>query len=253
MIRRLAHLLRPCIRGAAGGVLVLALAGCAYTSSDGYFVSPRYGFKIRPVPADPWRATPDVANILALNDPSTSVLYYDNPHSGGVISLQVLPRHYDASAPFTDELTYIYRRMLGTPHDDMRTVVGGKFTSFGDAIRITRHDGIQRAEFLLAGTMGRRPTARARELARERLEASQPFAGPRTGEELKEQRKFRYESLTPEYTGNYRGKVVVFLRNGTLYEFYYIDNTLTYDSGVRVFDAFVGSLKFLTGFLGLGG
>ncbi len=228
-------------------VFSAALTGCAgfALDKDGMFVFSGHDFRIRPIKGEPWRRTPDVADILALNDPSTSVLFYDNPYSGGVISLQVLPRHFDGVGDFKDELAFIYRRFLGTPHADMRTVVAESFVPFGKALRITRRKGTVRAEFRLRGLMGRRPTSRARELQRERLEASQPFGGPRTQEEVKQERRFRYGSLTPAFTGNYRGKVVVFLRAEKLYEFYYIDHTRAFESGLPVFDAFVESLEFL--------
>ncbi len=232
----------------AGGLALALLAGCAgYEAGDETFVSLRHGFRVRPVPADPWRRTPDVADILALNDPSTSVLYFDNPYSGGVISLQVVSRHFSGPAAFLDELRFIYRRMLSTPHMDMRTVADGRFAPFDRAVRISGGKEAERGEFDLRGTMGRRPTSRARELARERLEERQPFGGPRTREEVREQREFREQRLTPAYTGNYRGKVVVFLRGGKLYEFYYIDHALAFERGLRAFDAFVASLEFLPG------
>ncbi|MEE9274023.1 MAG: hypothetical protein V3V62_01770, partial [bacterium] len=183
--------------------------------------------------------------ILALNDPSTSALYYDNTYSGGVISLQVLPRHFSKGETFLDELKYIYRRMLSAPHTDIRTVVKGKFLPFERSVRLRREKGVERAEFDLQGLMGRRPTALARMEARERLEATQPFGGPRTQEEVKEERAFRQSSLTPAYTGSYRGKVVVYLREGRLYEFYYIDHAQAFENGLPVFDAFVGSMTFL--------
>ncbi len=228
-------------------VFSVALTGCVdfALDKDGRFVFSKHDFRIRPIKGKPWRRTPDVADILALNDPSTSVLYYDNPYSGGVISLQVLPRHFDAARDFEDELAFIYRRFLVTPHADMRMVVAESFVPFEKALRITRRKGTVRAEFRLRGLMGRRSTSKARELQRERHEASQPFGGPRTRKEVKQERRFRYGSLTPTFTGNYRGKVVVFLRAGKLYEFYYIDHTRTFERGLPVFDAFVGSLEFL--------
>ena len=231
-------------RGAAFCVLAL-LMGCAAPIAEraGKYVSAKHGFEIRPIGGDTWRRTPDEADILALNDPSTSVLYYDNPYSGGVISLQVLARHYPSGGKLADEVRYIYRRMLSTPHNDMRTVAGDKFVPLGRAVRLSRAKGAERAEFYLRGTMGRRPTALAREQARRRLEAIQPFGGPRTKKEVKAAREFRYAQLTPAHTSNYRGKVVVFLREGTLYEFYYIDHRLAFEKGLRDFDAFVESFK----------
>jgi hypothetical protein len=233
-------------RWLAAGCVVAALAGCGgLSSSGGKLVSWRHSFQITPLRGEPWRRTPDVANILALNDPSTSVLYYDNPYSGGVISLQVLPRHYPGEGNFRDELRFVYRRMLSTPHNDMRTVRDGNFAPFPRAVRIEEGKGFERAEFQLKGSMVRRPTARARELALKRLEAGQPFGGPRTKEEVKEERAFRSAQLTPVHTANYRGKVVIFLRGKKLYEFYYIDHALAYEKGVLDFDAFVKSFEFL--------
>ncbi len=233
-------------RWLAAGCTVAALAGCGGLRMEGgKLVSRKHSFKIAPIKGEPWRRTPDVADILALNDPSTSVLYYDNPYSGGVVSLQVLPRHYPKEGNFRDELRFLYRRMLSTPHHDMRTMRDGNFAPFARAVRIELGDGFERAEFQVKGTMGRRPTARARELAQRRLEARQPFGGPRSKEEVKEERAFRSAQLTPAYTANYRGKVVVFLRGGKLYEFYYIDHALAYEKGVQDFDAFVKSIEFL--------
>ncbi len=78
-------------RWLAAGCVIATLAGCGgMSSSGGKLVSRRHSFKIMPLKVVHWRRTPDVAEILALNDPSTSVIYYDNPYSGGVISLQVL-------------------------------------------------------------------------------------------------------------------------------------------------------------------
>ena len=234
-----------------GGRAILALlaalwlAGCAAHQGEERFVSFRHAFQVRPMPADPWRRTPDVANILALNDPSTSVLYYDNPYTGGVISLQVVSRHYDAEASFLDEIRYVYRRMLATPHTDMRTVSEGRFVPLDRAVRFGREKGAERGEFYVSGSMGRRPSARARELEREAIEERQPFAGPREREEVREERRYRAERLTPAYTGNYRGKVIVFLRGGKLYELYYIDHALAFEAGLPAFDAFVASLEFL--------
>jgi hypothetical protein len=144
-----------------------------------------------------------------------------------------------------DELRYIYRRMLSTPHTNMRTVVDGKFLPFERALRFETGEGVERAEFLLRGSMGRRPTLRAREEARRALERTQPFGGPRKADEIKAERAFRAAQLTPAYMANYRGKVVVFLRGGKLYEFYYIDHEAAFESGLRVFDAFVKSMKFI--------
>lgn len=222
------------------------LTGCAYSTADGKFVSKRHGFEIRPPSGEPWRRTPDVANLLSLNDPSTSVLYFDNPYSGGVISLQVLPRHYPGAGKMIDELRYIYRRMLSVPYANMRTVVEEKFIAFEQSVRQSKALEAERAEFYLKGSMGRRPSVQAREEAREALELEQPFGGPRTREELKAERAFQIDQLTPTYKANYRGKVVVFLRGGTLYEFYYIDHEAAFKSGLRDFDAFVGSLKFIS-------
>ncbi|MEE9239888.1 MAG: hypothetical protein V3U53_01730 [bacterium] len=242
-LKRIPRWRRPWL---TAGCLIAVLAGCAGVKlDDGKFVSWRHSFKISPIKGEPWRRTPDVANILALNDPSTSVLYYDNPYSGGVVSLQVLPRHYPGEGDFRDELRFIYRRMLSTPHNDMRTMRDGKFIPFGRAVRIDRGEGFERAEFQMKGTMGRRPTLKAREAAQRRLEARQPFGGPRTKEQVKEERAFRYAELSPAHTASYQGKVVVFLRRGKLYEFYYFDHALAYEKGVRDFDAFVKSLEFL--------
>ena len=235
-----------CSRSWLFAALLLALlSGCARGGSVGSkFESAWHGFKITPPPGEPWRRTPDVANILALNDPSTSVLYFDNPYTGGVISLQVLPRHYPGEGKMIDELRYIYRRMLSTPHTNMRPVVDGKFLPFERALRFETGEGVERAEFFLRGSMGRRPTLRAREEARRALERTQPFGGPRKADEIKAERAFRAAQLTPAYMANYRGKVVVFLRGGKLYEFYYIDHVAAFESGLRVFDAFVKSMKF---------
>ncbi|OGL66138.1 MAG: hypothetical protein A3J27_12490 [Candidatus Tectomicrobia bacterium RIFCSPLOWO2_12_FULL_69_37] len=232
-------------RAAWAALAVLWLAGCAAQQGEERFVSFRHAFQIRPLPADPWRRTPDVANLLALNDPSTSVLYYDNPHTGGVVSLQVVPRHYGTEASFLDEIRHIYRRMLATPHTDMRAVSGGRFAPLDRAVQLGRVKGIERGEFHLSGSMGRRPTARARELEREAIEQYQPFAGPRTPEEVREERRYRAERLTPAYTGSYRGKVIVFLRGGKLYELYYVDHALAFEAGLPAFDAFAASLEFL--------
>lgn len=223
----------------------LSAAGCAARGGEAKFVSFRHAFQVTPVPDDPWRRTPDVANILALNDPSTSVLYYDNPYTGGVISLQVVPRHYGEEATFLDEVRYIYRRMLATPHTDIRVVSGGSFIPLDRAVRLGREKDAERAEFHLSGSMGRRPSARAREIERDLLDERQPFAGPRTREEVRDERQYRAERLTPAFTGNYRGKVVVFLRGGKLYEFYYVDHALAFEAGLPYFDAFVASLEFL--------
>ncbi len=242
-LKRIPRWRRPWL---TAGCLIAVLAGCAGMKlDDGKFVSWRHSFKISPIKGEPWRRTPDVANILALNDPSTSVLYYDNPYSGGVVSLQVLPRHYPGEGNFRDELRFIYRRMLSTPHNNMRTVLEGTFAPFPRALRVEKGKDFERAEFQLKGTMGRRPTSRARELALKRLEASQPFGGPRLKEEIKEERAFRSAQLSPVYTANYRGKVVAFLRGKKLYEFYYIDHVLTYEKGVLDFNAFVKSFEFL--------
>lgn len=249
---KIIHLIRSRSLWLAAGCIVAVLAGCS-GMQDGKFVSWKHGFKIIPVKGEHWRRTPDVADILALNDPSTSVLYFDNPYSGGVISLQILARHFSRNGSFTDELRFIYRRMLRAPHNNLRTMADGKFAPFGRAVRIDRGDGFERAEFNLKGSMGRRPTAKAREAMQRRLEANQPFGGPRTKEEFKEQSEFRYAQLTPGFTANYRGKVVVFLRGGKLYEFYYIDHALAFEKGVRDFDAFVESLEFIPSmFSGLG-
>ena len=239
--------LRPRRRGRAllAAIAALWIAGCAAQQGEPKFVSFRHAFQIRPLPEDPWRRTPDVANILALNDPSTSVLYYDNPYTGGIISLQVVPRHYGGDATFLDEVRYVYRRMLATPHTDIRVVADGNFVPLDRAVRLSREKGAERAEFSLSGSMGRRPSARARELEREALDERQPFGGPRTREEVRDERRYRAERLTPAYTGNYRGKAVVFLRGGKLYEFYYIDHTLAFEAGLPAFDAFVASLEFL--------
>lgn len=223
----------------------LWLAGCAAHRGEERFVSFRHAFQVRPLPADPWRRTPDVANVLALNDPSTSVLYYDNPYTGGVVSLQVVPRHYGGEASLMDEVRYVYRRMLSAPHADMRAVSEGRFVPLDRAVRLGREKGAERGEFYVSGGMGRRPTARARELEREAIEERQPFAGPRTREEVREERRYRAERLTPAYTGNYRGKVIVFLRGGKLYELYYIDHALAFEAGLPAFDAFAASLEFL--------
>ena len=226
--------------------LFALLTGCAgYSTTDGKFVSKRHGFEIRPIAGEPWHRTPDVANLLSLNDPSTSVLYFDNPYSGGVISLQVLARHYSSKGKMIDELRYIYRRMLSVPHANMRTVVKGDFINFELSVRQSKVLEAERAEFYLKGSMGRRPSAQAREEARRALELEQPFGGPKTLEEIKAARAFQIDQLTPAYKANYRGKVVVFLRGGTLYEFYYIDHEAAFKSGLREFDAFVGSLKFI--------
>ncbi len=226
--------------------IFVLLPGCAGFDSGGErFVSPRHGFEIYPPKGEPWRRTPDVSNILSLNDPSTSVLYFDNPYSGGVISLQVLSRHYSSHGKMVDELRYIYRRMLSAPHSNLRTVVNGKFVAFERAVRFSRIEDAERAEFHLKGSMGRRLSLQAREEARRVLERDQPFGGPRTGEEVKIERAFRINELTPAFTANFRGKVVVFLREGTLYEFYYVDHEAAYDSGLKVFDAFVQSMKFI--------
>jgi hypothetical protein len=227
--------------------LFSVLTGCAgYSTNDGKFVSVRHGFEIRPPGGEPWRRTPDVANLLSLNDPSTSVLYFDNPYSGGVISLQVLPRHYPGDGKMIDELRYIYRRMLSVPYANMRTVVKEKFIAFELSVRQAKIPEAERAEFNLKGSMGRRPSTLAREEARRALEFEQPFGGPRTREEIKAERAFQIDQLTPAYKANYRGKVVVFLRGGTLYEFYYIDHEAAYESGLRDFDTFVSSLKFIS-------
>jgi len=62
----------------AGGLALALLAGCAgYEAGDETFVSLRHGFRVRPVPADPWRRTPDVADILAASD-----LSIDGSHVG---------------------------------------------------------------------------------------------------------------------------------------------------------------------------
>ena len=236
----------PVTRAVLAALAALWLAGCAgQGGEDRTFRSFRHGFRVQLPPSDPWRRTPDVANILALNDPGNSVLYFDNPYTGGVISLQVLPRHYSAEASFLDEVSFIYRRMLAVPHTDMRVVLEGRFVPLDQAVRLGREKGAERGEFHLLGSMGRRPTARARELERERLELGQPFAGSRTREEVREERQYRAERLTPAYTGHYRGKVVVFLRGGKLYEFYYIDHVQAFEAGQRAFDAFVASVEFL--------
>ena len=221
-----------CSRSWLFAALLLALlSGCARGGSVGSkFESAWHGFKITPPPGEPWRRTPDVANILALNDPSTSVLYFDNPYTGGVISLQVLPRHYPGEGKMIDELRYIYRRMLSTPHTNMRPVVDGKFLPFERALRFETGEGVERAEFFLRGSMAR--------------ERTQPVGGPRKADEIKAERAFRAAQLTPAYMANYRGKVVGLLRGGKLYEFYYIDHVAAFESGLRVFDAFVKSMKF---------
>ena len=160
--------------------LFSVLTGCAgYSTNDGKFVSVRHGFEIRPPGGEPWRRTPDVANLLSLNDPSTSVLYFDNPYSGGVISLQVLPRHYPGDGKMIDELRYIYRRMLSVPYANMRTVVKEKFIAFELSVRQAKIPEAERAEFNLKGSMGRRPSTLAREEARRALEFEQPFGGPK--------------------------------------------------------------------------
>lgn len=222
------------------------LVGCASVNlKDGKLVSRKHGFQINPIQKKPWRRTPDFADILALNDPSTSVIYYDNPYTGGVISLQVVSRHYPDKGAFEDELRFIYRRMLSTPHNNMRTVQEGRFVPFEKAIRSEQGKEFKRAEFRLKGAMGRRPTQRAREEARRRLEESQPFGGPRTKEEVQEEREFEYSQLTPAHTANYRGKVVVYLRGGKLFEFYYIDHELAFERGLRDFDEFLKSFEFI--------
>lgn len=221
------------------------LSGCAAQVQPAVYISQKYSFQIRTIRGEPWRRTPDVANILALNDPATSVLYYDNPYSGGVISLQVVSRRFGKKRAFLLELKNTYRRMLSTPHMDMRTVMQNKFQPFEKAVVIRVKDGIYRGEFYLKGRMGRRPTLASRERARNLLEASQSFGGPKDEKEIKTARKFRYESLTPVYTGNYRGKVVVFLRGTTLFEFAYIDHVLAYSKGLPIFDKFVTSMEFL--------
>ena len=46
---------------------------------------------------------------------------------------------------------------------------------------------------------------------------------------------------------NYHGKVVVFMKNAKLYEFYYIDHEDAFKDGLPVFDSFVKSMKFIPG------
>ncbi len=228
--------------------LAALLAGCAgYDAGGGKFVSKWHGFEIQTPPEKNWRRTPDVADILALNDPSTSVLYYDNPYTGGVISLQVVPRHYPGRGKVADELRYIYRRLLGTPHVNMRMTLNGRFIPFERAVRFGQMGGSERAEFFLRGSMGRRPTIQAREQTRLALEREQPFGGPRTSEEIKTERLSRTSLLSSNYMANYRGKIVVFMKSGKLYEFYYIDHEEAYENGLPVFDAFVKSMKFIPG------
>ena len=236
-----------------GGWLIAAclaalLAGCSgYDAGGGRFVSKWHGFEIQAPPEEFWRRTPDVANILALNDPSTSVLYYDNPYTGGVISLQMVPRHYPGQGKVADELQYIYRRMLGTPHVNMRTILNGRFLPFERAVRFGQVGGSERAEFFLKGSMGRRPTIEAREFTRLELDRKQPFGGPRTKEEIKAERLYQSSSLSPNYMASYHGKVVVFMKNAKLYEFYYIDHEDAFKDGLPVFDSFVKSMKFIPG------
>ncbi|MDA1000437.1 MAG: hypothetical protein O2807_07975 [bacterium] len=222
-----------------------ALSGCAARVEPAVYTSRMHAFQVRTIREEPWRRTPDVADILALNDPSTSVLYYDNPHSGGVISFQIVSRRFDKEKDFILELKDAYRRMLSAPHTDMRTVLDDKFRPFEKAVSIGVKNGIHRGEFYLRGRMGRRPSAASRERARNLLEEGQPFGGPREEKEVKEARKFRYESLTPAYTANYRGKMVVFMRGNTLFEFAYIDHTLAFGKGLATFDEFVKSMEFL--------
>ncbi len=228
-------------------LIAVLLSGCVgLQESKTHYIFPEHRFRIRKILSGVWRKAPDVANVLALNDPTTSVLYFDNPYTGGVIALQVLPRHYSSKATFMDEMRYIYRRMLSTPFVDMRSVKGSLYASFDEAIELSNAQGALRGEFYLRGKMGRRPTLRSRELALKHLNESLSFGGAQTGEELKEERKFRYDSLFSSRSVSYRGKVVVFLRKGKLYEFYYIDHVLIFDSGLRTFDTFVGSFEFIS-------
>jgi len=228
-------------------VIILTLSsGCAGGGGGSSRAELRWrSFKITPPPEDFWQRTSDVADILALNNPSTSVLYFDNPYTGGIISLQVLPRHFPDNGKMIDELRYIYRRMLSSPHTNMRAVVNGIFLPFERAIQLETRGGVKRAEFFLRGSVGRRPSFEAREEARRALERTQPFGGPRKADEIKAERAFRSAQLTPAYTANYRGKVVVFLREEKLYEFYYFNHVAAFEGGLRVFDAFVKSIKFI--------
>lgn len=227
-------------------LLAASLAACAsLRETNTRYVSPAHGFRVGKLPPAHWRKTPDVADVLALNDPATSVLYFNNPYTGGVISLQVLPRHYSEKAAFLDEMRYIYRRMLSAPFVDIRSVSGEAHAPFEKAVKLSRLGDALRGEFYLRGKMGRRPTARARELARARLDERLPFGGARTSEELEAERRLRYDSLAFRRPSSYRGKVVVFLRKGKLYEFYYIEHAAMFGAGLRAFDAFVGSFEFI--------
>lgn len=239
------------MRKAARALLIPLLAAFALSGCEGlretktHYVSRAGGFRVGKLPPERWRRTPDAADVLALNDPSTSVLYFSNPYTGGVIALQVLPRHYSEKAAFMDEMRYIYRRMLSAPFADVRAVSGGAHAPFGKAVRLSESRGALRGEFHLRGRMGGRPTARARERARARLDEELPFGGARTREELAGERKFRQASLASPHSADYRGKVVVLLRKGKLYEFYYVERAPMFGAGLRAFDAFVESFEFL--------
>lgn len=223
-----------------------ALSGCAgLRETETRYVSRAHGFSVGKLPPERWRRTPASAGVLALGDSSTSVLYFSNPYTGGVISLRVLPRRYSEKAAFMDEMRYIYRRMLSAPFADVRAVSGGVHAPFGKAVRLSESRGALRGEFRLRGRMGRRPTARARELARARLDGELPFGGARTREELAEERRFRQASLASPHSAAYRGKVVALLWKGKLYEFRYVERAPMFDAGLRAFDAFVGSFEFL--------
>ena len=104
--------------------------------------------------ADPLPERPKGRGEVVCREVDDGFILYD-PEEGMVHSLN--PGRREGN--FRDELRFIYRRMLSTPHNDMRTVRDGSFAPFPRAVRVEKGKDFERAEFQLKGTMGRRPTA----------------------------------------------------------------------------------------------
>lgn len=219
------------------------LLGCGYYEKGGYFISTRYGYRVL-LPPKEWEVKADEGDIPGLEEPSLTHQSYLNPHTGGRILVQVrdLPRRYRKLS--LEELAdIVYKRFLFERGNDMRVFRDGHFLPLEEGLSKGERDGLEYLELSLKGSFGKRLTGE--ELAERRRERERllPFGPPMTRRLVKEEKRWRLMELKPLFTGNYRGEVVLFRSGKRLFEFYYFDHELAYESGIRGFRRMVESFS----------
>jgi len=223
-------------------LLILPLVcGCSMAKFTEYSINEIK--KPDPIRSDNWEKINMSQNRFFISDDFINEIVYERIGTNGLIGFSIVPISIFENPKFEIKLMEIYRKLLLPPHNDLRVYSSGKFVSFEESVSRINNSYFQRAEFVLKGEMGLKIELSKKKEKEKQLHALEPFSGPYSQKELKRARDFRNELLNLVDKRQCRVKVIVYLYEGKLFKFLYINIPSYFEKDLELFHTFERSLS----------